>query len=58
MKEYDVWFKKAAASRKVYVWIRFAENRIAAIESAEKALKEEYFGDAILFDVVEKERVA
>ena len=54
MKAYDVWFKKTAVARKVYIWTRFADSKEAATESAEKALNDEYFGSAELLDVVEQ----
>ena len=54
MKAYDIWFKKAAKARKVYVWTRYAENAEQARESALNALNDEYYGEAELVSVIER----
>jgi hypothetical protein len=54
MTAYTITFKKSPRAA-AQTLVRFAENREQAIESAEKALDETYYGKATLIAVVETE---
>lgn len=47
MNAYKIYFKKSATTRKPTTWVRYAETKEQAIESAKKALDEQYYGEAV-----------
>jgi hypothetical protein len=47
MNAYKIYFKKSATTRKSTTWVRYAETKEQAIESAKKALDEQYYGEAV-----------
>jgi hypothetical protein len=52
--KYQINFKKSVKARKTLKWEIFSKTLNQAYEYAKRHLEDEYFGDAILLNVIEK----